>query len=461
MGTTKIWAIKDSLSRVLDYASNPKKTVYTDLQKVLHYAEQGSKTVSDEETCFVTGVNCNADTAFEEMLSVQRRFGKTGGYVAYHAYQSFKTGEVSREECHRIGVELAKKMWGDEYQVLVATHLDTQTLHNHFVVNAVNMWNGKKFNCNEGVYWRFRSLSDELCAEHNLTVIKNPMGKTPRSIYFAEKNGDPTKFNLMRQAIDYAVDHAMSFKEFKSILSDQGYVVNLNENRTYWTIRSINSKKSVRMIRLGEEYGNQEIQRRIYEKSDRSAWQRNREYYAEQKEKRYFQPRRIVFRGDFKKTKKYTGIYALYLHYCYLLGKLPRYHQRQPLSPEMREVWRHLDRLSNQVRLISKRELHSLDDVSGFINETDTSIKEVADARQKIYNKLRRCHDDDSRTKLLSRRDDCTTLLKQLRKEKRIAQTIIEDNPKIKENIRIETQAINKAYGLDTKQKYHTRSYER
>jgi hypothetical protein len=137
------------------------------------------------------------------------------------------------------------------------------------------MWNGKKFNCNEGVYWRFRSLSDQLCAEHHLTIIKNPQGKTPRSIYFAEKNGDPTKFNLMRQAIDYAVDHAMSFKEFKTIMADQGYVVNLNENRTYWTIRSANSKKSVRMIRLGEEYGNQAIQRRIYEKSDRSAWQRN------------------------------------------------------------------------------------------------------------------------------------------------------------------------------------------
>ena len=283
VGTTKIWAIKDSLSRVLDYASNPKKTVYTDLQKVLHYAEQGSKTASDEETCFVTGVNCNAEIAFDEMLSVQRRFGKTGGNVAYHAYQSFKTGEVSREECHQIGVELAKKMWGDEYQMLVATHLDTQTLHNHFVINAVNMWNGKKFNCNEGVYWRFRSLSDQLCAEHRLTVIKNPQGKTPRSIYFAEKNGEPTKFNLMRQAIDYAVDHALSFKEFKSILSDQGYVVNLNENCTYWTIRSVNSKKCVRMIRLGEEYGNQAIRRRSLRKSDRSAWLSNREYYAEQK----------------------------------------------------------------------------------------------------------------------------------------------------------------------------------
>ena len=127
----------------------------------------------------------------------------------------------------------------------------------------------------------------------------------------------------------------------------------------------------------------------------------------------------------------------------------------------MREAWRHLDRISAQVTLISHKKLNTLEDVSGFINETDTSIKEVTKARQKIYNRLRRCDDDEKRSELLSRRDDCTTLLKQLRKEKRVALTIIEDNPTIKENIRIETQAINKAYGLDTKQKYHTRSYER
>ena len=73
---------------------------------------------------------------------------------------------------------------------------------------------------------------------------------------------------------------------------------------------------------------------------------------------------------------------------------------------------------------------------------------------------MRRFSDDD-RTQLLKSRDDCTTLLKQLRKEKRIALTIIEDNPKIKENIRIEEQAIRSRYGLDQKQKYYRRSYER
>ena len=30
MATTKIWAIKDSLSRVVSYAKNPEKTIFSD-----------------------------------------------------------------------------------------------------------------------------------------------------------------------------------------------------------------------------------------------------------------------------------------------------------------------------------------------------------------------------------------------------------------------------------------------
>ena len=112
MATTKIWAVKDNLERTVNYAANPEKTVDSDLKKVIHYAGDEAKT---ESRCYVTGVNCNAETAFDEMSAVQERFGKTGGNVAYHAYQSFKTGEITPKLCHEIGVKLAKKMWGNEY----------------------------------------------------------------------------------------------------------------------------------------------------------------------------------------------------------------------------------------------------------------------------------------------------------------------------------------------------------
>ena len=460
MGTTKIWAIKDSLSRVLDYAANPHKTIYSDLQNVLHYAGDEAKTGGAEKACFVTGVNCSAVTAFDEMRSVQERFGKTTGNIAYHAYQSFKTDEVTPELCHQIGVELARKMWGGGYQVLVATHFNTGTYHNHFVVNAVNMWDGKKFNCNEGAYWKFRALSDELCGEHQLTIIKNPQGKTPRSIYFAEKRGDPTTFNLMREAIDYAITRSRGFDDFKCIMRDQGYFIDLNPNRKYWTIRSENSKKAVRMYRLGESYSNDSIKRRIYEQGF-DTWQRNADYTHSRITLRDYRPTRRRFLGSFKQTKKRTGLVALYMHYCYLLGYYPKNRRHQPLSPEMKEAWRHLDRLSDQVRLVSHKGLNSIEDVHSFITETDQSIQDISADRQKIYNKLRRCHNDDQRAELLHRRDDCTAALTDLRKEKKIALTILEDNPTIKENIRIETQMRNEAYSLQQKQRHTFRSYGR
>jgi len=97
MAVTKIWAIHDSVSRVVDYCSNPEKTRLTDLEQVLIYAANKAKTLDDGEQSYaVTGVNCRAETAAQEMSATQRRFGKTGGNMAYHAYQSFKTGEVSR-----------------------------------------------------------------------------------------------------------------------------------------------------------------------------------------------------------------------------------------------------------------------------------------------------------------------------------------------------------------------------
>ena len=125
--------------------------------------------------------------------------------MAYHAYQSFKSEEVTPERCHRLGVELAKRMWDEEYQVLETTHFNTGTYHNHFVVNSIGLWDGRKFNCGKRASYQFHQLSDDLCREYHLSTIQNPKGKTPRSIYFAERNGEPTRYNLMREAVDAAL----------------------------------------------------------------------------------------------------------------------------------------------------------------------------------------------------------------------------------------------------------------
>ena len=111
MAVTKIWAIHDSVSRVVEYCSNPEKTKLTDLEQVLIYAANKAKTLDEGEQSYaVSCVNCTPDTAIKEMTATQKRFGKTGGNAAYHAYQSFKTGEVSAAECHQIGLETARSL---------------------------------------------------------------------------------------------------------------------------------------------------------------------------------------------------------------------------------------------------------------------------------------------------------------------------------------------------------------
>ena len=86
-----------------------------------------------------------------------------------HAYQSFKPGEVTPEQCHAIGVELARRVWGGRFQVLVATHMNTGCLHNHFVINAVSYVDGKKYEQRRSQYQDLRRISDQLCREYALS----------------------------------------------------------------------------------------------------------------------------------------------------------------------------------------------------------------------------------------------------------------------------------------------------
>ena len=187
MAVTRIWPIKSGdLGKVIDYVANTSKTdehnfseeQMRNLYNALHYVEDTVKTFdANEKRLFVTGVNCIPENAKEEMIDTKKRFGKEGGILAHHAYQSFKPDEVTPELAHKIGIETAKKLWGDDYEVIVATHMGSHCIHNHILLNSVSFVDGKKYNgCKEN-YNRFRDVSDDLCREYDLSVIENPKGR--------------------------------------------------------------------------------------------------------------------------------------------------------------------------------------------------------------------------------------------------------------------------------------------
>lgn len=404
------------------------------------YAENKEKTTDENETTmFVTGVNCNRDIALVEMIKTQIKFDKTTGNVAYHAYQSFKRGEITPKLAHKIGVELAEKMF-PEHQVLVATHLNTGTYHNHFVINSVNMFTGKKFDCNKGAYFRFRGLSDELCEKYNLTVIKNPKGRTARNIYFAEKRGEPTKYNLMRQAIDEAMEMCINYGQFKKIMYKKGYIINDDYNRKYPTIRSINDTKAVRMYRLGEKYTPNAIAEKV----------RNNPYHYQNKYLEFtkVKKRRNVKRGKYKGSFEFISVVSLtleliFLTLFYLMGYrkvATKNKSYTPLSPEMKEEVRKLQRYSNQVRLVCKEKLNTLDEVKVFISKINDEINDYIDLRQNYRRKSRNCKDEELVKEYKSKISDCSLIIRKYRYDLKIASQIIEDVPKIKDVIKIERQ---------------------
>lgn len=460
MAVTKIWPVKDSLARVVDYAQNPDKTIYSDLRSVLHYAANEEKTVEGQEwAMFVTGVNCNQDTAFQEMQAVKERFGKTGGNVAYHAYQSFKPGEVTPELCHRLGVELAKRMWGDEYQVLVATHFNTGTYHNHFVVNSVGLWDGRKFNCGKRAYYQFRQLSDDLCREYQLSTIKNPKGKTPRSIYFAEKNGEPTKYNLMREALDAALKVSVDGNDLRKALREQGYELDANPAHKYATLRRIGSKKAVRLYRLGENYDLPVLRERIEENRQRYAYDLGYQRYKPTPVQR-LRARHLRLNGSFSTVKKIGGFRGLYLRYCYCLGILPKGSKHRPLSPELREECRRLDPISRQAQLICREKLDTVEAVADFIGEKQTEIKRLEAARQKCYNRLRRCDDGAEIIQIKAQRDRLTAAMAVCREDIKTAEGILSRSVRLKENLKLEQEMQAQRMGR-TQDKHRERSIAR
>lgn len=450
MATTSLWHIKGKLRDLIDYVENPEKSELTsDMQNfvnVFSYDINPNKTNNQQ---FVTAINCKKEIALEQMILTKKQFNKEDKYIAWHGYQSFKPDEVTPELCHEIGVKLAKQMWGDRFQVIVSTHLDKDHLHNHFCFNSVSFLDGKKYNYSKSEIQRLRNLSDELCKEYGLSVIEtdNKSKALSRTLYLAEKNNEPTKYNLMRTAIDEAIKISPVPQEFVRIMRKKGYIVNINPQRKYATIRSVNDNRNTRMKTLGEKYDWDNIVKLINTQDGFALFPAYKDFNRSSKTK-YIKPQKYVFKGSFTTVKKITGLKVLYLYYCYRLGYLPKKKQHKPLSPEMKEAWRKIDRYSNQVRLIAKYELNDTVDVKQFISSNQEQIVLITNKRNQIYNKLRRCKDTGKISTLKFERDVCTKQLTKLRKEIKTANTILNDVDEMKKNIKAETNIQHQRFAV-------------
>lgn len=431
MAVTAIWDVTDRLDRVVDYTTNPEKTENQDftcfafkgLQNVLTYAQEEIKT---EKQFYVTGINCDPAIAYKQMSQTKLQFQKTGGILAFHAYQSFAPGEATPDTAHAIGLKLAKELWGERFEVVVSTHLDKQHLHNHFVLNSVSFKDGKRYYDNNATYTRMRQASDRLCREHSLSVIENPQrGKSRHHAEWqAEQEGRPTWRGLIREDVDKAVDEAMTFTQFIAALRKQGYEVKTGVR--HMAVRPPGKERFVRLKTLGDEYIEEALKQRVLKNQS----PRRTAPLPEPVRKRY------AVKGSLKNTKKVTGLQALYLHYLYKMGILPK-HRTSPKRMHflLREDLRHLEEITAQTKLLCSQHIESKEQLFSYLGEQKQAFQALADRRKSLYLLLRRCKNEEQALAYKGQIAALTAQIKPLRKEVKLCEGILARSGEMKEKL--------------------------
>lgn len=415
MATTAIWDVKDELDSVIRYVAKPSKTwrgqydraaKYHALENVLQYTADQMKT---EKQFYVSGLNCDEkpDAAQKQFEITKRRFKKEGGIVCFHGYQSFAPGEVTPEVAHAIGIELAKRLWGDRFEVLVTTHLNTKAVHNHFCLNSVSFADGLRYYDQKATYKKMREVSDDLCRQWGLSVIE-PKGRGRHIGEIKdEENGKLTMRGQIKADIDQAIKKNISWGSFCKVLGELGYMTEWRGS--FFRIRSDQGKKFFRFDRLGDGYSVEDIRRRL-----------NENYYQlhRQEEDHFVLPKR----------DRAKGLYALFLHYQYLLGHLPK--SRPPNDPEayaqMKADRKKLQQYSDAAKLLGKYQIYTAEQLHDHTEKISEQFKSLAIQRKKLQNRLKRMHDSERMQPIKDQVAALTERMAGLRREMKICTNVAE-----------------------------------
>ena len=370
MAYTKIIVIRGRLDKCLRYAGSEEKT---HLETAVDYALDRNKT---ERVCFETALNCGRDTAYEDMAQTARRWGKEGRVrKGYHVIQSFRPGEVTPEQAHAIGVELARRALGGRYEVVVATHLDRAHLHNHVVFNAVSFVDGKMYRDSFRDYYDgIRGVSDALCRERGLSVIEPGEDAAPTGQYRAQQRGGTTLREVVRRDMDEAMGRVLSYGEFLRELRRMGYQVKSGAHVKHTAVRPPGGRRFIRLDSLGDGYGEADIRARI-----KSAWQRP----LQPAKRKKYRVRRMP-----GQRKPLPYFQRLYLYYMYLL-RGPRRTARHLSLALRREVLK-LERYQAQFRYLRENRIETRQQLAMLRDALQGEMDAHTEQRRQLYLARRR-----------------------------------------------------------------------
>ena len=436
MATTKIWKVQKRLDHVINYATNEEKTKnnyseygmdeFDSIRQVMTYATNPDKT---EKQFYTTGINCEVKDAVKQMQFVKTIYGKENGILAFHAYQSFNEGEVTPERAHEIGVKLANEMWGDRFQVVVSTHLNTRHLHNHFVINSVSFKDGKKYYSNLENTALLRKTSDEICEEYGLSVLKEKTCKSGINFenFYKKSMRDSDYYKFAKEDIDYAIKHSYTLKQFQQMLVSMGYSYYYRADKL--SVRREPYKRNIRVERaFGEEYSLENIKRRILE-NDYVRQERIIPYIV-------IRNRRFTTRDRIRKKYKPKGIVALYYYYRYLIKLYTRNNTQYKLTPKMRAEVKKMGEYSERIRFLCKYKIETMSDIDNVKEKKQEEMQKILNMRNRLYYKRQKLDNESKKDNVTKEIIEVTSVLEKIRKEIKLCNEIYDNVPKMKKQIK-------------------------
>ncbi len=432
MAYSKIKPIRTRLDRCIDYVINPKKTA---LDAAIGYIENPNKT---EQCLYVSTYNCVRETAAIDMAATRNRWKKErkNAVLGYHLIVSYAPGEVTPQEAHSYGQQLAEKLYAEKYEVVVTTHTDRKHIHNHIVFNSVSFLDGRMYrNSFKDYFGDIRSVSDALCREHGLSVIAPKERGKNYAEWQAEKERKPTIRSMIRQDIDEVIDSSFTYRSFLEGMQKRGYFIKYGSHVKHTAVKPAGSQRYFRLSSMGKGYSEEEIKERLMEK------RLNGRYLPPKKKPKG----KARLNGKYHKSRKIKGIRALYWRYLYLLGKVRKRTASKKVSPLLYDDVIQFEKYVKQNKFLCENKIDTTEDLMKMKSFFDGEISRLI-AERKILGKEVRRRGEPVRGN--ADYQQYHEQLKEYRAKVRLCNSILETEGRIRNNLqnieRIERKEVEK-----------------
>lgn len=373
----------------------------TDLKGLIDYVMNGDKT---DEMKYVSSVNCLPETAYEEMMSTKNRFNKgKEKIIGYHLIQSFAEGEVTPEVAHEIGLEYVNEVFGKDFEVVIATHLNTDNVHNHIVINSVSLKTGKKFYDYHASRDYLRIVSDCICQYYGISVLEDKIWKHKGAYKrFAKEN---PYMQMVKSDVDRCLAESYYEGDFAKRMKELGYSYSNNYEQGLVVIDNTRDRKVYLQKFFGDNYSHNKVIDRILDYNNQNIIKYGKKYKMSIEEYKKML--------EIKRKKEIKKLPLLYVLFCLLLkidplpAKMDFDKVRVPITKEMRIEIKYMNELSRQAVLLTENKIGSLDDLNVFRTKLEDEVRTLKGTRESLQRKKRK---STNRNDI----DKCNVELKQL-----------------------------------------------